>query len=56
MTNLTAKEKEALNEVFLCFQIEEKWYQRGLVGKILSLKLFRVVGEFLRRKLSKSKS
>lgn len=33
MTNLTASEKQALEEVFLCFQVEKKWYKRELYDK-----------------------
>ncbi len=28
MTNLTIQEKIALEEVFLCFQTQEKWYAK----------------------------
>ncbi len=38
MTNLTIDEKRALEEVFLCFSTEDKWYCRyNLKNKIVKL-------------------
>lgn len=33
MTNLTIKEKQALEEVFLCFADNKKWYQKNIYSK-----------------------
>lgn len=35
MTNLTIKEKQALEEIFLCFVDDKKWYQVEIYSKKL---------------------
>lgn len=43
MTNLTMQEKRALEEVFLCFQVKEKWYhQKWHIKKSLKFRFFRI--------------
>lgn len=43
MTNLTLQEKRALEEVFLCFQVEDKWYKQKInINKSLKFKILRI--------------
>lgn len=55
MTSLTSEEKEALKEVFLCFQTEEKWYHRGIFGKIVFSRFFYTICKTFSNKYSKIK-
>lgn len=63
MTNITAQEKQALEEVFMCFEVEQKWYKKRICIKkyikYKTLKFFnkkniRRINNFLKFKKFKS--